>query len=1555
MSSSNLYTDNVLLEWETSISTMQTTSSCFVLPIFIGTGEYNFERLPKERPSIKSLGNGDWKLVCRKSAYSTVQDLQRLDHLEVKDSEQGWDDGIIDGIISALDVFKIRFDRMKIKRGLNDFTLVSNYLGFHDNQVGGFGVVESDREKIEKLKLMGSDGLWRCDSVRIFYVPVGVGGVVGKVASMLTVNTNWKDVLIEEQDPEVLKTLMECLNVDVVQRLKLDWQRKGFDETTISILERFTSYAKVLHSLAITKLKDGNKMEDVVPVLVRVMKNIKPLRLLDLGGNAFSEKAMGDLIQNLPSQVERLLLNQPSLLSGALQSLVEHLPKTGIKRLDLFNARKLTDEERDTLMTLVKSCPKLSFINFMDNVFPVETMTKLFVNLKESNSSVNGLILDWNNILDRNSNLNGESSVDQTVLDLETKGMKALADFLEETKSLEVFYANTCQLGKRHANIFVRGLAANRTLTKIDLFGNFFNTDSIEAILDVISSHPTIYIVDLGWQKAKDQRPLSEACLLKFLMDNKTVKKLGLSSLPLCFNGFDGLLFNSTLTHLCLDGVIIDVNSLVKLAGNITGSLSIQQVSLLNLEIKVSSSDNNEDGTAADDKDPDRGIKALIEAFKANLNLACIKYSSTRDNQELIKELSALVENRGSVIGDDAADELLRDKFGRIPLSGTSENGNSNYDDHDTDPMNDEDNEIRKIIVGLVPGESTPEPILKFADPPRPSKSILFKPSNPITDLANLKCTILRTSATLAEVNAELSKGREIEKAVRMIQSVEKDVVPSRAFVEVNWGLREKLGENGVYILGGVGEVRVAVGSSLEDMVVKELRLRLLGSVQPSIVSTNKVIGEDNVKPSEHRKVETAIVNYPEVQCVENYPDSQEVDGVYVVILSESILNGIERDIDALWNALTLWDHLMIHATRNEVAFLPTLNGEGGGVFNKFQTRLKDSLYLLQARRYRDSEPNPRQTVTHALDIITRLMRYQAPVLTELKQCGTIAGQVVRVLAEYMQKKEAWKKRVSEAMEAIRERLDDDDGDKSVCKVRRPLNSDELCEAFTCVLSVAAWKKIDMALWIQWLEGDVAVTSSQGGIMILESLHLNKRVVDFSMSYAYTHHLLDKNKQDMIISALGEMLTKVNLIACKLEGPMTSTVKPVTDALCGHRTLKTLELISTMGGGCDKQGFNDSDLVLIGAALGINETLEKLVLKGHKFTEAAIGEFAEGLTENKTIRSLTLSDCELDDDAIMLLSDAIFSNSTIEELDFSENPFGTEGMAALVGALKGKSKLRSLNISGIFAEQEGEEFGMMIAKLLRFNIGLLRFDLGGMESPGHGILKSAALDHVVEAIADSCLEEINLTGQILISDALTKLVSSLSKLPIKAVNVKSKRKSNYHLHSSTLTNIKGCSISSTDLVALIEKLNDKRDSITTLNVSENEINDSSVAAISNFIEQCTVLQSVNIRGNKLSVESMKLLKNAISKTQSVVVLTYDWTDDNERAIEANDELQRALGRNQILTTKAPTVSLWKEAVRQEKRELVKHLASLSTSKQFWEAKGEEIRAFAEGLGKQPWI
>ena len=54
-----------------------------------------------------------------------------------------------------------------------------------------------------------------------------------------------------------------------------------------------------------------------------------------------------------------------------------------------------------------------------------------------------------------------------------------------------------CQLGSARESV-VRGLTANRSLTRLDFFGTYIGNDGAEGILEIMKSRPTLTWVRLG-------------------------------------------------------------------------------------------------------------------------------------------------------------------------------------------------------------------------------------------------------------------------------------------------------------------------------------------------------------------------------------------------------------------------------------------------------------------------------------------------------------------------------------------------------------------------------------------------------------------------------------------------------------------------------------------------------------------------------------------------------------------------------------------------------------------------------------------------------------------------------------------------------------------------------------------------------------------------------------------------------------------------------------------------------------------------------------------------
>ncbi|KAJ3277400.1 hypothetical protein HDU76_010379, partial [Blyttiomyces sp. JEL0837] len=374
---------------------------------------------------------------------------------------------------------------------------------------------------------------------------------------------------------------------------------------------------------------------------------------------------------------------------------------------------------------------------------------------------------------------------------------------------------------------------------------------------------------------------------------------------------------------------------------------------------------------------------------------------------------------------------------------------------------------------------------------------------------------------------------------------------------------------------------------------------------------------------------------------------------LYVLFLSDKILDGIDHDIDTLWNALNFWDQLIYLADKHLVCFLPiylALDNEGFGIFDKLRNRIKNSLYLLQSRYEREHGLGaPYMTITRGLDIITRLFQHQAPTISEMKNCATVTNQIIKVLSDFQKKSAVSTSDYSKAKAKIADFMGDFYSEQpSRCPITKPLDSDDLCEAFATIFGFSVWKQVEVELALQKNDEGKTIDKPQGARILIENLHKNKDLEDFVLTFDDTYHLLDKDNMDVNMAALGESLMKSKLVSCTINGYMSSSLKAVAEALKDHSTLKTLELVNPP----HARDFGDVDLTAIGKALATNTVLEKLNLSGGYMIDGMYA-FADGLQANKTLKSLTIARCNITDDAMEVLTKVLKTKTNIEELDLS--------------------------------------------------------------------------------------------------------------------------------------------------------------------------------------------------------------------------------------------------------------------------------------------------------------
>ncbi|KAJ3328682.1 hypothetical protein HDU76_009504 [Blyttiomyces sp. JEL0837] len=284
--------------------------------------------------------------------------------------------------------------------------------------------------------------------------------------------------------------------------------------------------------------------------------------------------------------------------------------------------------------------------------------------------------------------------------------------------------------------------------------------------------------------------------------------------------------------------------------------------------------------------------------------------------------------------------------------------------------------------------------------------------------------------------------------------------------------------------------------------------------------------------------------------------------------------------------------------------------------------------------------------------------------------------------------------------------------------------------------------------------------------------------------------------------------------------------------------------------------------------------------------------------------------------------------------------------------MKDKHSFRSFNISENIIDEENVEYEDDLAEFLRASPQLITFELAALT--GYGRLDNR-LPKVLSGLMETSIQELNLSGQKFTDEMMGKVIETMQRLPL------------------TKLSVQDCNMTPENVASLADALESKRDSLEFLNVSDNEINDSVVKALSELIKKCTILRSIDFRGSRLSDEALGFLKEAMFINRSVVDLKFDFrteddTDDLEPTLEGlmnragfskdefgmleenDDELVAPIAlywiRNKVLASKVPLTEHWKSAIDQGSMEMCQHLLNLPGSDAYLEERAPEIATIA---------
>ncbi|KAJ3264598.1 hypothetical protein HDU76_012151, partial [Blyttiomyces sp. JEL0837] len=173
-------------------------------------------------------------------------------------------------------------------------------------------------------------------------------------------------------------------------------------------------------------------------------------------------------------------------------------------------------------------------------------------------------------------------------------------------------------------------------------------------------------------------------------------------------------------------------------------------------------------------------------------------------------------------------------------------------------------------------------------------------------------------------------------------------------------------------------------------------------------------------------------------------------------------------------------------------------------------------------------------------------------------------------------------------------------------------------------------------------------------------------------------------------------------------------------------------------------------------------------------------------------------------------------------------------------------------------EEENVEYEDDLAQFLRSSPQLVTFELAVLALllsalTGYGRLDNR-LPKVLDGLMETSIQELNLSGQKFNDEMMGKVIETMQRLPLRKLS------------------LEDCNMSRENLAPLAHSLESKRESLECLNVSDNDIDDSVVKALSELIKKCTMLRSIDFRGSRLSDEALGFLKDAMFINRSVVDL-----------------------------------------------------------------------------------
>lgn len=341
------------------------------------------------------------------------------------------------------------------------------------------------------------------------------------------------------------------------------------------------------------------------------------------------------------------------------------------------------------------------------------------------------------------------------------------------------------------------------------------------------------------------------------------------------------------------------------------------------------------------------------------------------------------------------------------------------------------------------------------------------------------------------------------------------------------------------------------------------------------------------------------------------------------------------------------------------------------------------------------------------------------------------------------------------------------------------------------------------------------------------------------------------------------------------------------------KALKMSEIKASLENQCscnfNNRNITIEDIVLISHFLYTNSTLTILDLSSNKLGNPGGRALANALKINGSITLLNLKRNLMGDIAAKALGDGLNSNSAVTELDLSENNIG-DGITAIGDALKVNQTLKKLNM---FKNKISDSGANAIADAVNQNTTFETLIING-EIPIKSF-RNATQKHIILTSVGYCIPDIIILG-LLIRDNNTVTKLDLSDNNINsagAIALSSGLKINTFLSELRLSI--NC-ISDKGAKAIAQALKNNT-SLSTLDVCQNKIHDVGAIAFGEFLKSNSSLKKLFLNYNQIGDGGTRAIVEGLKHNKTLHML---FLDGNKIGNEGGQLLAEGLKLNKTL-------------------------------------------------------